>query len=193
MSLLDLLYLEDTQSAAAIAAVHCWCAEYDCDISGEEGRQAVAAAARLAKSTGSPDLFSALSLEMASVSRPSRADLVLVLEDEPFIALDMEEVLQAAGFESKIMSSCEAAMKWLAFRTPLAAILDFRLKDEVCTSAATLLQARGVPIIFCSGADLGDVPAHLHQAPWVQKPFDERQLTGLLRQVLQVRQLEEEA
>lgn len=110
MSILDLLYLEESQSETAITAVHRWCAEYGFEISSDEGKQAIAVAARLAKSTENSDFLTMLSQEMAAAAQPSSVDLVLVLEDEPFIALDIEDMLKAAGFQTK---TCPSKPHWL--------------------------------------------------------------------------------
>ncbi|KQY48783.1 response regulator [Rhizobium sp. Root483D2] len=186
MSLLDLLYFEDGQSQTTIAAVHRWCDAHGFKIGSEEGQKALVVAERLAKSTENSGLLRRLSLEMAASAQPCPTDQILVVEDEPFIALDMEEVLNAAGLKSETYPSCAAALRWLTFHTPLAAILDFQLKGEVCTQVASLLLERGVPMIFCSGADRAEIPSHFQQVPWLRKPFDDRQLTGLLTQALEV-------
>lgn len=77
---------------------------------------------------------------------------VLVLEDEPIIALDLEEVLAEAGFEDiQVYSSCADAAVWLEAHTPKVAILDPRVRDGVCTSIAKTLLERSVPFVVYSG------------------------------------------
>jgi CheY-like chemotaxis protein len=159
MSLLDLLYLEESQADAVIAAVHQWCAGHGCKITDEDGKKALGIAVRLFKSGkhGAYDV--------------ARVSTVLVVEDEPLIALDIESVLQAEGLPVDYCASREEALKLIASRTPSAAILDFHLKDGEATDIAAELQARDVPVIFCSGVQKSDVPLEFREATWLFKPF----------------------
>ncbi|WP_438749492.1 response regulator [Pararhizobium sp. O133] len=187
MSLLDLLFLKVPQAGTVIAAVRQWCAERGSDISDKDGRKAVAAAVVLAQSAdgGGPDFIEALRAKMASAQ--PRAPTILVLEDEPFIALDMEQILQGGGFAVEVRASCLDAMAWLSSQTPSIAVLDFQLRDGDCTDVALLLQDRDIPIVFCSGADPGDIPATFRQPLWLPKPFQEGQFLDVVRQGLRIR------
>ena len=40
--------------------------------------------------------------------------VALLLEDEPLIAMEIEQTLQIAGFEVTTVSSCASALDWLA-------------------------------------------------------------------------------
>ena len=58
---------------------------------------------------------------------------VLVLEDEPIIALDIEGILCDAGLEvAATLSTCAAAMEWLKANTVDVALLDIDLPDGSC-------------------------------------------------------------
>ena len=79
-------------------------------------------------------------------------DLVLLLEDQPFIALDLEELLEEAGATNIVtLTSCEQADRWLDTNTPTLAIIDPNLKDGFCGSAARALSNREVPFVVYSG------------------------------------------
>lgn len=81
---------------------------------------------------------------------------VLVLEDEPIIALDLEEVLGEAGYNDvQVFSSYAEADAWLESNTPQVGILDPNLRDGVCRSVAQTLLQRSVPFVVYSG----DAPA----------------------------------
>lgn len=181
MPLLDPLYLEENQSNTVITAVHRWCAEYGCAITTDNGNEAVAVAVRLVKSGLREDLLAALTREMSSSAQPRLVDTILVLEDEPFILIDMEDVLRNAGFSVKALASRAEVMKWLTFSTPSAAVLDFELKDGASTDVASLLQLRGAPVIFCSAEDRNALPSGLRQTSWVRKPFLDRHLVEIVR------------
>lgn len=80
-----------------------------------------------------------------------------MMEDEPIIALDLEEILAEAGFdEIRVFSSCTDANGWLELNTPEVGILDPQVRDGVCTSVAKTLVERAVPFVVYSGqsADL---------------------------------------
>lgn len=106
----------------------------------------------------------------------SVTDVILMVEDEPFIAIDMEETLLKAGYTVEARSSRTDALKWLTDNTPSVAILDIYLKDGDGTEIALILQARGVPIIFCSGGSPNDLPEEFRAALWVHKPYMDGEL-----------------
>lgn len=98
---------------------------------------------------------------------------VLLLEDEPLIALDVEQVLSDAGFqEIRIISSCCDAEAWLQQSNPVFAIIDPRLRDGMCDPIARILVKRNIPFIVYSG----DVITVADQEPafaagvWLSKP-----------------------
>ena len=101
----------------------------------------------------------------------SVTDVILLVEDEPFIAIDIEETLLKAGHSVEARSSRTDALEWLYDNTPSVAILDVYLKDGDGTEIASILRARGVPIIFCSGGSPNDLPEDFRAASWVHKPF----------------------
>ena len=186
MSPFNLHLFEENKSGIVIAAVQRWCAEYGCEITSDHGMKAIAAAVRLSPSLNEDieGLLATLTQEMAAAAMPLCLDTILILEDEPFILIDMEDVLQTAGFSVKAYSSRNEVMKWLTFNTPLAAILDFELKDGASTDIALLLQMRGAPIIVCSATDRNDLPSCFSQASWILKPFLDRHLVDTVRQAI---------
>ncbi|MCE0504072.1 MULTISPECIES: response regulator [unclassified Roseivivax] len=77
---------------------------------------------------------------------------VLICEDEPIVALDLEMLVEGFGFQ--VMgpyASLRAAEAALAERTPDAAILDVRLTDGEVFPLADKLQAQKVGLVFHSG------------------------------------------
>jgi CheY-like chemotaxis protein len=194
LSLLDLLYLEESHADIVIALVHRWCAEHGQDISSDEGKKALAAAVRLSKSAGfgCADLFAALTGELAPIIERKRIDAVLIVEDEPLIALGMEEILVGQGLPVEYCPSREEALKLLGSKTPAVAILDFHLKDGKATDIAAELEARNVPVIFCSGLHQSDIPLEFRKATWLSKPFDDEQLIEVVSKALKMRELHQQ-
>jgi DNA-binding NtrC family response regulator len=81
-------------------------------------------------------------------------DDVLLVEDELFIALDLQETIEEAGFH--VVGPCatiaEAQAEIDRCKGQFAvAVLDVRLADGTVFAAADRLQAAGVPLLFHSG------------------------------------------
>lgn len=106
----------------------------------------------------------------------SVTNVILMVEDEPFIAIDMEETLMKAGYTVEACSSRTDTLNWLSTHTPSVAILDVYLKDGDGIEIALILQARGVPLIFCSGGSPNDLPEEFRAASWVHKPYMDGEL-----------------
>lgn len=111
----------------------------------------------------------------------------LILEDEPFIALDIEGMFELAGFDMiQTSGSCADALEWLKTQTPTVAILDIHLKDGACVDVAAALNARSVPFIVCSGAHPEDADPHLSSGIWLSKPLSQSALISTLHVALPV-------
>ncbi|WP_426130237.1 response regulator [Pararhizobium sp. PWRC1-1] len=111
------------------------------------------------------------------------AKSILILEDEPLIALDHDEIVGQAGFtQVAIFSTCASAHEWLKSNTPSVVLLDVGLRDGPCSEVATVLTNRGIPFVVCSGSSREDAgPAFLH-ATWVSKPCIPEELIAALTQ-----------
>jgi DNA-binding response OmpR family regulator len=96
---------------------------------------------------------------------------ILILEDEPLIALDHGVHAEQAGFTNvTVHTSCEAASEWLRSYTPAVALLDIRLRDGPCTDIASTLTSRGVPFVVCSGSAIENVDPVFLGGIWLNKP-----------------------
>ena len=81
--------------------------------------------------------------------------LVLVAEDQVFIALDLALAVEDAGGEvAGPAASIKHALELIKTRPISAAILDSNLTDGDITPVATLLIEAGIPIIIQSGVGL---------------------------------------
>jgi DNA-binding NtrC family response regulator len=97
---------------------------------------------------------------------------ILIIEDEIFIALDLEECLKELGYQDIVIaSSCQQASTWLASHTPAAAILDISLKDGSCAPLAHILADREVPFIVSSGLPVDAAEPVFSKGYWIPKPF----------------------
>ncbi|MDQ0319005.1 DNA-binding NtrC family response regulator [Pararhizobium capsulatum DSM 1112] len=109
-------------------------------------------------------------------------DTILILEDEPFISLDIECSFLAGGYSDVlIVSTCVDALTWLESHTPLAAVIDVSLKDGNSAGVASLLNRRGVPFIVYSGRTPDSVDdAVFLEGVWYSKPGDPSRMVELI-------------
>lgn len=109
---------------------------------------------------------------------------VLVVEDEYFIAMELESVLTDAGF--KVLGpvgSVDRALELLSKQRPDAAVLDVTLGREKVTPVALLLKSYGVPFVLASANYAEELAAHdvLADAPNLGKPTDMKRLVDVVR------------
>ena len=86
----------------------------------------------------------------ASPRRPRR---VLLAEDEPLVAMELESQLQALGFTVVgPASTLQEALQLVGEDVALdAAVLDVNLRGQAVFPVADLLVRRGVPVVFATG------------------------------------------
>ncbi|MBC9030907.1 response regulator [Sphingomonas sp. JC676] len=109
---------------------------------------------------------------------------VLVVEDEPVVAMCLEDILDALGCVPVGPAGRLSEGLALAENEALdAAILDINLAGERSTPIAEALRARGVPFAFASG--YGATPeGFTGGAPLIEKPYGERDIATVLRTLL---------
>ena len=97
---------------------------------------------------------------------------ILVVEDEPFIALTLEDMLDELGFAlAGTVSQVSEALDLIA-REPIdCALLDVNLGSEKIDPVADLLAARNCPFIFTTGYGRSGIPQGHADRPVLQKPF----------------------
>jgi CheY-like chemotaxis protein len=99
-----------------------------------------------------------------------RTDLsVLIVEDEPLVALLLEEMFLELGFShTNTITNLTDAIQYASDEAPSFAILDVNLQGEETYAVANILAQRSIPFAFASGAQVGMNP---FKAPTIQKPF----------------------
>ncbi|SCB10426.1 response regulator [Rhizobium multihospitium] len=110
--------------------------------------------------------------------------IVLVVEDEFFIAIELESALTKAGF--KVLgpaSSVNQALGLLRKQRPDAAVLDVTLGSEKVTPVAQLLKSWGVPFILASASDPAELARYTVLAGVLNlgKPTDMKHLVEVVR------------
>ena len=110
---------------------------------------------------------------------------VLIVEDEPLIAMLMEDWLESVG--ARVLGPAGSVSEALQLIDHAlldggisAAILDINLGGEAALPVADYLAAVGVPFIFATGYE-ADCPRGRHSAvPVVTKPFAFQTLMGAI-------------
>ena len=109
--------------------------------------------------------------------------LILVVEDEPLIALDISASLQDAGAEVVRAANVENALAAIAAHSCSAAVLDYWLGVESGRAVARRLKEKRVPFLYYSGRALDDFTTGTG-APVIAKPAGGREIVGMLRLLL---------
>jgi DNA-binding response OmpR family regulator len=106
------------------------------------------------------------------VTSRTRSPQVLVCEDEPLLALDLEESIRGTGAEVIGPFRSQAhARDVMARMTPDGAVLDINLLHGYCVDLARELGRRGVPFVVVSVIDPAELPEiNALAADWLRKP-----------------------
>jgi DNA-binding response OmpR family regulator len=107
---------------------------------------------------------------------------VLIVEDDPFIAMDIETaVADQLGDDVELIVVESVAEARRATRQRLAcALLDIDVVDGATFDVARSLQETGTPFAFVSGSAPHDVPAPLRGARFLRKPFSTREVAAFV-------------
>ena len=95
---------------------------------------------------------------------------ILIVEDEPLIAMDLEDDLRDHGFDVYCAATVAEARKVMDDKKPDIAILDMHLRLETTFELATEFKKVGYPFFFVSGNDASALPEHLSMTRILTKP-----------------------
>lgn len=112
---------------------------------------------------------------------------VLILEDEPLIAMSMQALVEDQGWQVLgPFATVEAALGELEAGAAVScALLDCNLGSEPSWPVADLLATRGVPFAFTSGQSSNDIEPRFQGRPTFGKPIDDEKVKRFLRSVVQ--------
>ena len=108
---------------------------------------------------------------------------VLIVEDDPIIALDFEDTILGFGVKGvRTAANVARALAMIADRMPDFALLDVGLVREKSFAIAERLDELKIPFIFVTGYGVDvRVPAALADKPRLPKPYSSDALKALLR------------
>ena len=97
---------------------------------------------------------------------------ILVVEDEPLIAMMLEDFLESLGHS--VSATCESVGDALQEAEKGGfdlAILDVNLKGESVWPVAMKLREKNVPFVIATGGHVDPPPAEFANAPLIEKPY----------------------
>lgn len=104
---------------------------------------------------------------------------VLILEDDPFIALDLQGIVENEGHQVVgVHRSLAEARKRLSDAFEFA-LLDIDVVDGKSFELASALDERKIPFAFVSASNRNDLPARFRDARFVAKPYNEAAIVRL--------------
>jgi len=132
----------------------------------------------------------------AEVSAPppaqgaAAAKRILIVEDEPLVAMDVQAMLQDAGMEIVgPAATSEAALGLVGSDQIDAALLDANLGGRRVDEVALALSQSGIPFAFATGYGRESLPQAFAGAPVITKPFAESELLRVVRGLLSSRKI----
>jgi DNA-binding response OmpR family regulator len=102
--------------------------------------------------------------------------LVLVVEDDPLVAMGVSEALTDAGAEVILAHDLHTALETAKHSAISAAILDVALGDGDSGTVCAALKSRQVPFMFLTGFDTHDTLREWAAIPALAKPTGEVEL-----------------
>jgi DNA-binding response OmpR family regulator len=110
---------------------------------------------------------------------------VLVVEDEPIVALDIRQQLANAGFEVLGPATSVAnALPFVAEPGCDVAVLNVNLGNETSEPIARRLRASGKPFVVLSGCSIDDLPPSFDGATFLAKPTPMTELVAAVRKCI---------
>jgi CheY-like chemotaxis protein len=128
-----------------------------------------------------------LTLSLGRPMKPASPDGMpndmLIVEDDPIIALGLEDTILGFGVATvRTASSVARALEMIGQRAPDFALLDVGLGREKSFAIAERLEALKIPFVFVTGYGAADMfPARFADKPRLTKPCSTEALAQVLR------------
>lgn len=96
---------------------------------------------------------------------------ILIVEDDAFLALDLECIVRDAVDAEICLASTLAEARNCAHLPIDFAFLDIDMPDGKIFPVAAELRRREIPFVFVSGALRHEIPDMLRDVPFISKPY----------------------
>jgi CheY-like chemotaxis protein len=114
----------------------------------------------------------------------NQAPHILIIEDEPLIALMIEEMVEELGYGvSGLANTMAMASQEFAKHNYDAVLMDINMGGRYHAETADHLLGSGIPFAFVTGYDYLVEPRHVN-VPVLQKPFEPADLRSLLEELV---------
>jgi len=117
--------------------------------------------------------------------------MILVLDDEPVISEAVKALLEMHGYETTVISSCEAALAFLENHQPQLILSDVNMPErsglEFLGDVRSRGLADGVPLIFISGKarpEDRELGIQAGATDYLEKPVDPRILIETVKKYI---------
>ena len=113
------------------------------------------------------------------------ATRVLILEDDYYLATDLQNVLQSAGAAVAGPFPDEAAAtRSISEARPDCAFVDINLGHGPTFELPRALMRLDIPFCFVTGYDAGTIPSEFDAVSRLEKPIDARKIVGVVAGLL---------
>ena len=114
----------------------------------------------------------------------SSSPRALLVEDESFVALLIEDMLQDLGFAVEVAGRLDEGLARAAEGRLSIAVLDVNLGGVRSYPIADVLSAREIPFVFATGYGTTGLEHGYKHIPTLQKPFRQGDLKRVIERVL---------
>jgi DNA-binding response OmpR family regulator len=117
--------------------------------------------------------------------RIDKSARILIVEDNEFLAVDLDLTLANCGYTPSVAPTVSAALRQVEQREVDAAVLDVSLfAGESVLQVADALVAADIPFVFLTGRAKHHLPARLRSAKLLTKPYKLPELLASLEEAL---------
>ena len=117
--------------------------------------------------------------------RIDKSARILIVEDNEFLAVDLDLTLAKCGYVPSVAPTVSAALKQIEHRDVDAAVLDVSLfAGESVYQVADALVAADIPFVFLTGRAKHHLPARLQFARLLTKPYKLPELLASLDEAM---------
>ena len=109
---------------------------------------------------------------------------VLIVEDEPLIALELHNALSIAGASILAATNIKDALELIGHAGICVAVVDVKLGAHDCSSVCAALTKRSIPFMFYTGYSSAAALTAWPHAPAVSKPAEDRTMVETIVQLL---------